>query len=132
MLDVIDDEELLVNATSTGAILGDASRTSLADRHEVIGHVQGSGLFWGLDLVADRGDSRADRLRRRQAAGDRPATVAGILTGITGRYTNVLKIRPPLPFATQHVELLIGALDEALSGLELRGGDDTRALGAEW
>jgi 4-aminobutyrate aminotransferase-like enzyme len=130
VLDVIDDEELLANATSTGAILG-ARLADLADRHEVIGHVQGSGLFWGLDLVADR----ATREPIAYADAKRLATDLrgrGILTGITGRYTNVLKIRPPLPFAAQHVELLIGALDEALTGLELRGGDDTRALGAEW
>lgn len=130
VLDVIDDEGLLENATSTGAALG-ARLVELANQHEVIGAVQGRGLFWGLDLVVDRttrepiayADAKrlATELRRR-----------GILAGITGRHTNVLKLRPPLPFSVEHVELLTGALHEVFASFELRGGDDARALGAEW
>lgn len=130
VLDIIDDEGLLANATSTGALLGEAL-AELATRHQVIGNVQGSGLFWGLDLVVDRASREpiayadakrlATNLRRR-----------GILAGVTGRYTNVLKIRPPLVFAPEHVEALAEALDAELAGFELRGGDDARALGAEW
>jgi 4-aminobutyrate aminotransferase-like enzyme len=55
-----------------------------------------------------------------------------VLAGITGRHTNVLKIRPPLVFGAEHVELLVTTLDEVLDGFELRGGTDARALGAEW
>lgn len=130
VLDVIEDEGLLDNATTTGDLLG-RRLAELAERHEIVGAIQGRGLFWGLDLVADRetrqpiayADAKrlATELRRR-----------GILAGVTGRYTNVLKIRPPLPFAPDHVELLCGVLDELLAGFELRGGDDARALGAEW
>ena len=130
VLDVIEDEGLLDNATTTGALLGERL-VELASRYAVIGAVQGRGLFWGLDLVTDRAtrepiayaDAKrlATELRRR-----------GILAGVTGRYTNVLKIRPPLPFAPEHVELLTGVLDDVLSGFELLGGDDERGLGAEW
>ncbi len=93
--------------------------------------MQGSGLFWGLDLVADRetkepiayADAKrlATDLRRR-----------GILAGVTGRYTNVLKLRPPLVFQPEHLDVLITELDDLLSTFELQGGDDNRALGAEW
>jgi len=130
VLDVIEDEGLLENATTTGALLG-GRLVELANRYEVIGAVQGRGLFWGLDLVTDR----ATREPIAYADAKRMATELrrrGILAGVTGRYTNVLKIRPPLPFAAEHVELLTGVLDEVLSGFELRGGDDARALGAEW
>lgn len=130
VLDIIDDEGLLLNATTTGALLGE-QLVDLANRHEVIGAVQGRGLFWGLDLVADR----STREPIAYADAKRLATELrrqGILAGITGRYTNVLKIRPPLPFAPEHVEMLTGALDAVLDVFELRGGDDARALGAEW
>ena len=130
VLDVIDDEGLLANATTTGALLG-TRLGELAGRHEIVGAVQGRGLFWGLDLVTDR----ATREPIAYADAKRLATELrhrGILAGITGRYTNVLKIRPPLPFAPEHVELLVGVLDEVLAGFVLRGGDDTRSLGAEW
>ena len=56
----------------------------------------------------------------------------GILAGVTGRYTNVLKLRPPLVFRPEHVELLLTTLDEVLAAFDLLGGEDARALGAEW
>jgi 4-aminobutyrate aminotransferase-like enzyme len=130
VLDVIADEDLLANSGSTGALLG-KGLADLASSHAMIGHVQGSGLFWGLDLVSDRttrepvsyADAKrlASELRRR-----------GILAGVTGRYTNVLKLRPPLVFRPEHTELLLSVLDDVMASFELRGGDDFRALGAEW
>ena len=130
VLDVIEEERLLRNATTTGTLFA-AQLRQLAERHAVIGAVQGSGLFWGLDLVANRetkepiaySDAKrlAAELRRR-----------GILTGVTGRYTNVLKLRPPLVFQPEHLDVLVTELDDLLSTFELQGGDDSRALGAEW
>jgi 4-aminobutyrate aminotransferase-like enzyme len=130
VLDVIADEDLLTNSGTTGALLG-SGLTELASRHPVIGNVQGSGLFWGLDLIADR-DTRepvAYADAKRLASELRHH---GILAGVTGRYTNVLKLRPPLVFRPEHAEVLLGTLDDVLATFELRGGDDVRALGAEW
>lgn len=130
VLDVIADEDLLSNSGTTGALLG-GGLADLASRHEVIGNVQGSGLFWGLDLVTDRATREpvayADAKRLASALRNR-----GILAGVTGRYTNVLKLRPPLVFQPEHVALLLETLDELLATFELHGGDDVRALGAEW
>jgi 4-aminobutyrate aminotransferase-like enzyme len=130
VLDVIADEGMLDNATETGSLLG-RRLSEIADRHEIVGNVQGRGLFWGVDLVTDRStrepiayaDAKrlVSELRRR-----------GILAGVTGRYTNVLKLRPPLVFGPEHVEMLTSELDDLLSGFDLRGGQDTRAPGAEW
>jgi len=39
----------------------------------------------------------------------------GVLIGATGPAENVLKIRPPLVFRREHADLLVEALDEALS-----------------
>jgi 4-aminobutyrate aminotransferase-like enzyme len=130
VLDVIEDEALLANSASTGALLGDGLR-ELADRHEVIGNVAGSGLFWGLDLVSDR----TIREPIAYADGRRLATDLrhdGVLIGLTGRHNNVLKIRPPLVFGREHVDELIGVLDSRLASFELRGGSATRRPGAEW
>jgi 4-aminobutyrate aminotransferase-like enzyme len=130
VLDIIEDEGLLANATDTGALLA-GRLAELANRHEIIGAVQGRGLFWGLDLVTDRATREpiayADAKRLASELRQR-----GILAGITGRYTNVLKLRPPLVFRSEHVEVLTSELDAVLSTYELRGGDDARALGAEW
>ena len=130
VLDVIDDEALLENSAHVGAYLG-GRLSDLADRHDVIGNVAGSGLFWGLDLVAD------DVTREPIAYDDgrRLATDLrrdGILIGLTGRFNNVLKIRPPLVFGRDHVDELIAALDRRLASFELHGGDSVRRPGAEW
>lgn len=130
VLDVIDDERLLENSASTGAALG-LGLSEIADRHEIIGAVQGRGLFWGLDLVTDR----ATKQPIAYADAKRIATELrhrGILAGVTGRYSNVLKIRPPLVFQPEHTALLVEQLDALLDGFELLGGDDTKAPGAEW
>ena len=130
VLDVIDDEHLLANATSTGALLGDGLH-DLADRHNMVGSVQGGGLFWGLDLVGDR------ETRQPIAYADAKRIVTqlrhrGILAGVTGRYSNVLKIRPPLVFQPEHVDLLLTELDTLLSSFDPQGGTDAKMLGAEW
>ena len=41
---------------------------------------------------------------------------AGVLINRTGPRGDVLKIRPPLVFASEHVELLVGALAAAVDG----------------
>jgi 4-aminobutyrate aminotransferase-like enzyme len=130
VLDVIDDEGLLDHASRMGGVLADRF-AALADRHDVIGNVQGSGLFWGLDLVADRAERTpigytdakwiVSELRRRH-----------VLVGVTGRHSNVLKVRPPLPFADEHADILLAALDAVLAEFEPTGTSDRRVQGAEW
>ena len=130
VLDVIADEDLLTNSTDTGAYLGQRLR-ELAARHDVIGNVAGSGLFWGLDLVSDL----STRTPISYDDGRRLATALrhdGVLIGLTGRFDNVLKIRPPLVFNGDHVDELIGVLDARFASFELRGGDSFRRAGAEW
>lgn len=114
VLDVIEEERLIDNAASVGAEVLDGLR-ELAGRHELIGDVRGTGLFFGVELVSDR-DTReptpeatarlVDELRRRR-----------VLVASTGPRANVLKIRPPLVFSSDNAALFLTALDEALTGL---------------
>jgi 4-aminobutyrate aminotransferase-like enzyme len=129
VLDVIEDQQLLRNASAMGIRLS-TQLTELAARHNVIGNVQGGGLFWGLDLVADRGT----RTPIAYDDGRRLATELrhdGILIGLTGPHTNVLKIRPPLTFSSEHVDRLVEVLDVRLAKFELRGGSERRQPSAE-
>ena len=115
VLDVIDDECLLENAGQVGAYLADGL-TALARDHEIIGHVQGSGLFWGIDLVTDR-DSRQPisgvEAKHLASAIQR----AGVLVGLTGNHGNVVKLRPPLPFSRENADQVLEALDLCLRAL---------------
>jgi 4-aminobutyrate aminotransferase-like enzyme len=40
-----------------------------------------------------------------------------VLVGIAGPYGNVLKIRPPLTFKREHVDILATALSDSLASL---------------
>jgi 4-aminobutyrate aminotransferase-like enzyme len=130
VLGVIHDERLLDNVNLTGARLH-AGLIDLANRHEIIGNVQGSGMFWGIDLVADR------ETREPVSYDDGTRLVTelsndGVLVGLTGRYSNVLKIRPPLVFGPEHADHLLDVLDKRLGAFVLEGGSSHRRLGAEW
>ncbi len=97
VLDVIDDERLIENAKRVGEEL----RTSLADLG--IGEVRGRGLLVGVELdSAERAEETVNRMRD-----------AGVLINRTGPKENVLKIRPPLVFGTEHVELLREAIGQS-------------------
>ena len=98
VLDVIDDERLIENAKRVGEEL----RTSLADLG--IGEVRGRGLLVGVELdSAERADETVNRMRD-----------AGVLINRTGPKENVLKIRPPLVFGTEHVELLRESIGQSV------------------
>lgn len=114
VLDVVREERLQDHARRVGEHMLDRLRL-LAQRHEIIGDVRGSGLFLGVELVRDR--------ESRDPAGEEASFVAnrmrekGILLGTDGPYHNVIKIRPPMPFDVDDAELLIAALDASLSEL---------------
>lgn len=109
VLDVIDDENLLDNAQRSGQRLLEGLR-DMAGRHDGIGGVRGQGLFVAVEFVAgDIPDAVTatwvvNELRERR-----------ILISASGPHENVLKIRPPLPFANEHAELLLGELDDVLA-----------------
>jgi 4-aminobutyrate aminotransferase-like enzyme/Ser/Thr protein kinase RdoA (MazF antagonist) len=112
VLDVVEEERLQERALRVGDGLL-AGLRGLAQRHPLIGDVRGSGLFLGIELVADRTSLApapeeaayvVNRLRER-----------GVLTGTDGPHHNVLKLRPPLVLAEEDAALLVAALDEVLA-----------------
>jgi 4-aminobutyrate aminotransferase-like enzyme len=115
VLDVIDEEGLHENARQVGRHLEQGLAT-LASDHEIIGHVQGSGLFWGIDLVSDR-ESR--RPIDRAAAKHLVTAIrrAGVLMGLMGSHGNVLKLRPPLPFSRDNADHALEVVDACLRAI---------------
>jgi 4-aminobutyrate aminotransferase-like enzyme len=94
VLDVIEDERLIENAKRVGEEL------IAALRHLGIGEVRGRGLLVGVELEsADHADNVVNRMRD-----------AGVLINRTGPKGNVLKIRPPLVFSVEHVEVLVAGV----------------------
>ncbi|MEU0493962.1 aspartate aminotransferase family protein [Mycobacterium sp. NPDC006124] len=112
VLDVIEDEGLIDNARRTGAGLH-ADLQEVAQRYPAVGRVRGSGLFLAVEMVTD--DHAPDPVLAADVVNglrDR-----GILISASGRAANVLKIRPPLPFARSHAEQLASTLDGVLADL---------------
>lgn len=114
VLDVIEGESLQQNARQVGAELR-AALEDLSKRHALVGDVRGPGLFIGVELVRDRSTLEpatqeahlvVNRLRER-----------GVLVGLEGPHGNVIKIRPPIVFASSHVERLVGTLDAVLASI---------------
>jgi 4-aminobutyrate aminotransferase-like enzyme len=116
VLDAVLDERLQAHALRVGERLLGGLR-SLAARHPVIGDVRGSGLFLGVELVANR-DTRAPAADAASSIVNRMRD-DGVLIGTDGPFHNVLKIRPPMPFGDVDADRLVGALERALESRPL-------------
>ena len=109
VLEVMEDEGLMDNAR----VVGDYTRAGLrklAERHDLIGDVRGVGLWVGAELVLDRRTREPAAARTKQIMNmmkDR-----GVLMGRIGRYDNVLKMRPPMPFSRENADEVLEKLDE--------------------
>lgn len=115
-LDVIEQEGLQANANDVGAYAKSCLQ-ELANRHDCIGDVRGSGLFFGAEMVMDRDTKTpAPAFTKRVANGMRQR---GVLLNFLGRHYNVLKMRPPLVFTRANVDQVVSALDEVLGEIPL-------------
>lgn len=112
VLDVIEDEGLMANATDVGDWLR-SELGALAGRHAAIGDVRGRGLMTGVEVVRDRSSREPDRALAGRVKDE--MAERGVLIGTTGRDGNVLKIRPPLCVTRDEAALIVSTLDAVLS-----------------
>jgi 4-aminobutyrate aminotransferase-like enzyme len=115
VLEVIQEENLQQRAQDIGRYLLEGL-TRLADRHELIGDVRGAGLFLGVELVSDRISKHPAAEQARKVVNLMREN--GVLISAAGPLENVLKIRPLLAFTQEHADLLIEAVDTALSDIQ--------------
>lgn len=110
-LKVVQDERLMENAEIVGKYAR-AGLRDLATRHPCIGDVRGSGLFFGVEFVLDRTTKNpAINFTKRIANTMRER---GVLLNFLGVHYNVLKMRPPLVFSVENVDLMLSTLDASL------------------
>ena len=111
VLDVFEEEGLQQNVREVGSHLR-GKLLQLAHKHRLVGDVRGRGLFLGIELVRDpetREPAMAEALAIAESMRE-----TGVLLGVTGRFGNVIKIRPPLVFCHEDADFLVQALDSAL------------------
>lgn len=110
VLDVLEDEGLVARAGTVGGQLLERLRPLSAA--PAVRDVRGVGLFVAVEIDPGHdgdGDGAptatdvVDRMRQR-----------GVLAGVTGPSSRVVKIRPPLAFSEAEIEPLATALEDAL------------------
>ncbi|MBB3141458.1 aspartate aminotransferase family protein [Halomonas organivorans] len=114
VLDALEEDSLMQNAVTTGAYMAEGLR-KLQRKHELIGDVRDLGMFFGVELVKDRATkvpAQAETRRLINLMRDK-----GVLISKIGVHDAILKLRPPMPFQTEHADILLHTLDEALTQL---------------
>ena len=117
VLDEIERLDLVRHAADVGDRLTDELKKRVP-LYDVIGDARGYGLFLGVEMIKESGDkvpdaplalSLSDRLKDK-----------GFLTSYSGKFNNVLKVRPPLVFSHQDADDFLAAFDECMQ--EIGGG----------
>ncbi len=101
VLDLLEDGAIPAHAVALGEELR-ARVAGLRPNHPMIGEIRGAGLIAGIDL-----GSRPVAIQVKEGLKER-----GVLVGTTGRRGEVLKVRPPLVWEREHVDLFITALEQ--------------------
>ena len=112
VFEVIKKEGLQRNALEVGQYLRERLEVLQRD-YPLIGDIHGSGLFQGVDIVKPGGaldPEMADRIMNHMREN-------GVLIATTGQHYPTLKIRPPMVFQKEHVDMLVAALMKALDEL---------------
>ena len=109
MLDVLEREDLI----KRGAAIGEYLRQELgrlAEQHPAIGDVRGLGMMTGVELVTDR-------LTKEPAITLTERLIDDMLARniLIGKGTpNTLKLRPPLIWSRDEVDIFVNAFDDSL------------------
>ncbi|HWJ34751.1 MAG TPA: aminotransferase class III-fold pyridoxal phosphate-dependent enzyme [Steroidobacteraceae bacterium] len=118
VLEVLDREQLVANARTTGEYLRQRLE-ALSARHQCLGRVRGTGLLLGLEVLGP--DAHVVKKRTKEIV-NALASRARVLIGTEGPMANILKLRPPMPFLPEHADLLVQAIGAAAAHIESREG----------
>lgn len=116
VLDVLESENLIENARQVGDYAREGLKR-LAKRHEVIGDIRGSGLFFGAELVLDQATKTPATDYATRVANEMKDR--GVILNKLGIHRNTTKIRPPMCFTRDHADLMLDALDDVLTNVPI-------------
>jgi adenosylmethionine-8-amino-7-oxononanoate aminotransferase len=126
---VIREDGLLAQVRERGALLGQRLLERLGN-HRHVGDIRGRGLFWGIELVADRAGKAPFDADPKVHARVRQATFArglacypggGTVDGVRGDH---VLLAPPYIISPAEIDLVVDrlgdAIDEVTSGVSAR------------
>ena len=119
VLRILEDEDLVARAAAMGTVLGAALHEAL-DGHPNVAQVRGTGLMWGVELVADRAPLRQFEASSRVAG---KVTAEGIRRGVFyypgggGSPEDVVMLGPPFTISEQHVEQMVAVLAASIDAV---------------
>jgi L-2,4-diaminobutyrate transaminase len=112
-LEVLDELDLVQNASTVGGYLREALRDAIGDRR-FVGEVRGDGLLVAVELVRDRDDriyfDPAEKVGIRLAA-------ALLENGVIGRampHGDILGFAPPLCLTREEADMIVSAVTRAV------------------
>lgn len=108
------DEGIVENARRVGAEVIGPRLAELAERHELIGEVRGSGVFWAVELVADR-DTRAPLAAASIGALKSDLLARGLLPFFAD---NRLHVVPPCVITAEDATRGLDLIDDALGAFQ--------------
>ncbi len=109
VLEVIEQEGLIESVGESGRVLLNGM-TALQDRFGIMSQVRGVGLFVSAEFVNQAGEPDSTMALKVVNT----LREEGVLIGASGPHANILKIRPPLVFKTEHAHLFLASLEKVL------------------
>jgi len=103
VLDVIENEKLQKHAKNTGDYFIESLNKIKFKFPKLISEIRGRGLFLGIDLISNKKNKPNKKLAILLVNKMRER---GILLSIDGPYHNVIKIKPPMTFNKNNVDLV--------------------------
>lgn len=113
-IDAMEDEGIIENARRIGADAIGPGLAALAEKHRLIGEVRGEGVFWAIELVADRetrepvGADVIGRLKKELSS-------RGLMPFAAD---NRIHVVPPCVVTDDEVAQAMSIYDEALTSVE--------------
>jgi taurine--2-oxoglutarate transaminase len=114
-LDAMEAEGIVDNARRVGAEAIGPGLLALAEKHELIGEVRGEGVFWAVELVADR-ETRAPLPAAAMGALKKDLLARGLLPFVQD---NRIHVVPPCVVTDDEVAEALAIYDAALAAVRL-------------
>ena len=114
-IEFIVENKLWENAKEMGSLLLRRLK-EVEEVSEIIGEVRGRGLMIGVEIVKDK-KSRVPGAEECKAI-RKVCYEEGLMVGVGGFWSNVIRIQPPLTISETHVEWGMEAFEKAIKTVE--------------